>query len=53
MDKSRAPYVPIPDGDWLARHTWREFDGIVEVVTQKNLLERHAPQECRHVLSGQ
>ena len=53
MDKSRAGRVPIPDRDCLARHTWREFDGIVEVVTQENLLERRALRDSRHVLSSQ
>jgi hypothetical protein len=53
MDKSGAARVPVPDSDCLARHTWREFDGIVEVVTQKNLPGRHPLRECSHVLRGQ
>src|SRR6267143_6804512 len=33
------------------RQSWRGFDGNVEVVTQKNLLERRAPPESPHMAS--
>ena len=33
------------------RQSWRGFDGNVEVVTQKNPLERRAPPESPHMAS--